>query len=103
VRSWTVWIVMSAKMFMTADDRPRRPPNARTLSSQDSEAENFPIVQLAAFQDFQLAKGSNFVGGGEGDGESSASRMILGGGTAKNSSTRYGLFTYALIKILISD
>ena len=88
---------------MAADDRPRRPPNARTLSSEDFEAENFPIVHLAACQDFQLAMESNFGGGGEGDGESSASGMNLGGGTAKNSASRYGPFIYALIKILKSD
>ena len=87
------------KMFKAADSHPRR--HARMLtSSEDWEEEDFPIVLLAACQDFQLAKESNFDAG---RGDSSTSRMHLGGGTVTNSSTRYGHFTYALIKILKSD
>ena len=87
-------------MFKAAENHPRRTPNTGSLTSEDWEVDVSPFVQLAACQDFQLAQEDDFTGDDEDTKEPSASYLD---DTIKKSSTRYGRFTYALIKILKSD
>ena len=91
-------------MFRAAEMHPRRPPNALPLTSEDWEADISSFVQLAACQDFQMASEINpdheEDSWREDDSTRPNPRPL---GSITRPSPRYGLFTWALIKILKSD
>jgi len=90
-------------MFRTAELHPRRASNALPLTSEDWEADVSSFVQLAACQDFQLAKEKNFETTEDSHHEGRSPREVRPLGGITGPSLRHGLFTFALIKILKSD
>jgi len=86
------------KMFEAADSHPRRRSTTPPTASETWEANTSCFVQLAACQDFQLARESNFESSTRSDG----SELREAVSSIKEVSPRYGRFTWALVKVLQS-
>ena len=98
------------RMFEAADHNPRRRlnPNVPSISSDLWLSDNDSFVLLAACQDFQYAKESNFKEEGsihlpyEADLDTRG-RSVVPAPWWPSQSTRQGRFTMALIKVLVSE
>jgi len=89
-------------MFKAAEEHPRRRPSSGTLTSEDWVVDVSPFVQqLAACQDFQLARESNFTG--DHGGNSNTSVRQNWGRHKEQPSSLHGCFTWALMKLLKSE
>lgn len=83
-------------MLEEADRHPHRRSTA-SIASETWTADTSFFVQLAACQDFQLARESNF---GPSTRSESAARALM---HVSSVSNRHGSFTWALIKVLKSE